>query len=304
MKFLVALPDSNYFLWQMLVQINNFRKWGYEKDTIYVIGKNKHQISNTLMNIMDGDIKSEFHIINDTRKNPQYSSSLRPHILAKLFDSNPEMEKETFFYIDPDVIFTKKMKINDLEKNDIWYLSDTRSYIDSKYIKGKSDKLFLEMCNIVGIKPEIVEKNDNNAGGAQYLMKNLTKEYWEKVEKDSENLFKHMVETSNKYNPKHPIQSWTSDMWAVLWNAWLFGHETKLSKRINFSWATDLTKKWNDNSIYHNAGAVSGDKTFFVKTEHQISPFNKKLKADKKYCSFNYIKEIKNTEKNFENILF
>lgn len=304
MKFLVVLPDSDYFLWQMLVQINNFRKLDYEKDVIYVIGKNSHKLSDTLLNIMNSDIKSEFHVINDTRKNPQYSSSLRPHILAKLFNNNPKMEKESFLYIDPDVLFTKKIRWGDLEKNDIWYLSDTRSYIDSKYIKGKADKLFIEMCDIVGVKPEIVEKNDKNAGGAQYLMKNVTSKYWEKVEKDSENLFKHMVNTSNEYNPKHPIQSWTSDMWAVLWNAWLFGYETKISKRMDFSWATDLIKKWDVNSIHHNAGAMGDDDTFFVKTKHQISPFNKKLKANKKYCSFNYIKEIKNTEKNFKSILF
>lgn len=305
MKLIIVLPDNNYFLWQMLVQMNNFRKFGYENDTIYLIGKNTGTPSSTLLNIMrNGKTKSNFYIYNDERKYPKYSSSLRPHILAKFFEQNPVMEKETFFYLDPDVIFTKKIRFNDLEKNKTWYLSDTRSYINSDYIKSKGQQLFYEMCKIVGINPELVEKNDNNAGGAQYFLKNVNAEFWRKVEKDSEELYQHMVNTSEIYNPEHPIQVWTADMWAVLWNAWFFGHETKIIKRLNFAWATDNIVKWDKVSIFHNAGAVINNGEFFLKTNYQTSPFNKKLSCNKKFCSRNYIKEIKETEKNFSKILF
>jgi hypothetical protein len=304
MKILVVLPDHSYFLWQMLVQINNFRKFDMENDAIFLIGKRSIELSKTLMKILNGNIKSEFHVINDTRENPQYSSSMRPHILAKFFDEHPEMEHQTFLYIDPDVLFTKKFKTGNLEKTNTWYLSDTRSYIDSRYIKSKSETLFYEMCNIVNIDPKIVEDNDENAGGAQYVMKNVSTDFWKKVEWDSENLFIHMINTSHKYSPEHPIQAWTADMWAVLWNAWLFKHETKIMKNLNFSWATDPIERWNETTIFHNAGAVINNGIHFLKTKYQVSPFNKEIKCSDEYCGYNYLKEIKETEKTFSKILF
>jgi len=304
MKIIVVLPDNNYFLWQMLVQITNFRKFDLENNLTYIIGKHTLQSSDILMNIMNSNINCNFHVYNDTRENPKYSSSLRPHILAKYFESYPEMENTPFFYIDPDVLFTKKIKFSDIENNNISYLSDTKSYIGSKYIKSKSDILFKEMCDIVNIEQSIVEKNDDSAGGAQYLLKNINVDFWKKVEKDSEKLFEHMINTSNKYAPKNPIQAWTADMWALLWNIWRNNGETKIIKRFDFAWATDSIKKWGDVNIYHNAGAVVDDETFFVKTKYQISPFNKKIKCSNKFCSFKYLEEVKETEKIFKSILF
>jgi len=305
MKFIIALPDHDYFLWQMLVQINNLKKMDYDKDTIYVIGKTSIQKSKRLTNIIrKNKTQCSFYVYNDDRTEYTYSSSTRPNILKKLFRDRPDLEKEAIFYLDPDVIFKKKIRLSDLEKNDTWYLSDTRSYIDSKYIKSKSEELFVRMCEVVGIDPKIVEENDPNAGGAQYIMKNVTAEFWEKVERDSVELYKLMTTTQQEYCPEFPIQAWTADMWAVLWNAWLAGHETKIIKRLDFMWATDSITKWDKTSIYHNAGAVGDSDELFVKTKYQKSPFNQEIKCSDKFCSYKYLEEVKETEKNFENIIF
>lgn len=307
MKILVALPDSTYYLWQMIVQINNFRRLGYEKDVIYLISKNGLNISKTLKNILlNGKIKSKFCVYHDDRKDLAYAPSNTAHLISKFLSKNPEYNNETFLYLDPDVIFRKKLNINDLFKNDIWYLSDTRSYIDSKYIRSKSDELFNNMCNIVGIDSELVINNDNNAGGAQILMKNTDSNFWDKVEHDSVKLYKYMKDTENKFNPKNPIQSWTAEMWAVLWNAWLFGHETKISKRLSFSWASDNISEWDKHNIFHNAGVVDTNSNVFSKLKYQKSPFydDKLNKYSKKYCSSKYIDEIIDTKINFKEILF
>ena len=305
MKILVTLPDNNYFLWQMLVQINNFKKLGFDENVIYLIGKRSMQKSSVLDRIMaSGNIKSTFYVVNDERANPKYSPGLRPHILAKYYEKYPNAENETFLLLDPDVLFTKKIKLNDLEKDNVWYLSDTLSYINTKYIKSKGEQLFVDMCNIVGIDPQIVEANDDNAGGAQYLIKNASVDYWKKAESDSEKLYELMVTTSNKYCPEHPIQAWTAGMWADLWNAWLFGYQTKISKKMDFCWATDKIDKWGSTSIYHNAGAVIDNGQYFLKTKYQSSPFSKEINCSGDYCSYNYVKEIKETENNFKDILF
>lgn len=305
MKILVALPENNYYLWQMLVQINNLKKFGYDADTIYVVGMMNIQRNKNLNNIIrHSNSKCRFYGYRDERTDFSYSPSLTAHLLAKLFKEHPEYEKETFFYIDPDVIFKKKIKFSDLEKNNTWYVSDTRSYISCGYIKSKGEGLLREMCDVVGIDPQMVEDNDENAGGAQLLIKNVDYKFWEKVEKDSVGLYKLMIQTQKKYNPEAPIQAWTAEMWALLWNAWLAGHETKIVKRFDFCWATDPIKRWEETSIYHNAGVVKDDGILFQKTKYQTSPFNEEIKCSSEYCSSKYVEEIKETEKNYENILF
>jgi len=305
MKFLIVLPEHNYYLWQMLVQINNFKKFGYDKDTIYVIGRRDVKRNNNLDNIIKySNSQCIFHTYRDDRNDLTYSSSLRLHLLSKLFKEYPEYENEIFFYIDPDVIFNKKIRFSDLEKNNTWYLSDTKSYIGTKYIKSKGDDLLEEMCDVVGIDPKLVEENDKNAGGAQYLIKNVNSDFWEKVERDSINLYKLMINTKHKYAPKAPIQAWTADMWSLLWNAWLFNYKTKIIKRFDFCWATDPISKWDKCGIFHNAGVTSDSNKFFRKTKYQVSPFNENIDCSSEYCSSKYVDEIKETKNNYMKILF
>ena len=303
MKILIATFDHNYYLWQVLVQINNFMKYGYDEDTVYVISTSN--MSPVLKSIMNCDrIKSKFYIYKDERQGHRYPSSLRPHILEKFFNDHPEFNNETIFYTDPDVIFTKKLDFSEMEKDEFWHLSDTKSYIDSKYIKSKSEKLFKEMCDIVKVDPNEVTANDENAGGAQYLMKGINSEFWKKVYDDSENLYTHMKNTESIYHPEHPIQSWTSDMWAVFWNGLYFGHKIKINKDLDFCWATDNIRRWDETYIFHNAGVAGSSDTHFSKIMYQVSPFNKDIKVSNDNCTYKYLQEIKETEENFKDIMF
>lgn len=305
MKFLVAVPDHKYYIWQVLVQINNFKRLNIERDTTYVFGIFNNRPSRTLLSLINSKkISAKFVLINDQRIDKGYTSSLRPYILDKYYKEFAPQSTEAIFYLDPDVLFTKPIDFTQFERDNIWYVSDTRSYIDSKYIKSKSPELFQRMCDVVNISPIIVEANDGNAGGAQYIMKNVPIGYWEKVYKDSEALFKLMKSTETVYHPEHPIQSWTADMWAVLWNAWYFGNEVKIDKELDFCWASESIERWNKTNIFHNAGVVTDDGKHFSKTHYQISPFNKETKGSPESASWNYIGEIKRTEKNFPELMF
>lgn len=304
MKFIITLPDCDYYLWQMLVQINNFKKHNLENDVIYLIGKHKFNKSDNLNKILkSGLIKSQIIVFDDKRNKPKYSPSLRP-FLMKMFIKEFGVIKDKCFYSDPDVIFTKKTDFSELVDDDVWYMSNTASYLGSNYIKSKGDELFKLMCSVVGIDENLVIENDINAGGAQIILKNTNYDFWDKVENDSEKLYELMINTSHIYCPQHPIQAWTSEMWTTLWNAWLFGHKTKIIKKMDFSWATDPIDKWNYVNIFHNAGAIVDNDDYFLKTKYQKSPFNQEIICGNKYCSAKYVEEIKDTEKNFSKILF
>jgi len=301
-KILIAFPDIPYYNWQILVQINNLKKFGYGEDVIYVVGKNQNNKISKQLKIVFEETKTQYFVYDDTRIDVKYPSSLRPHILKKYFKENPKISN-TYLYIDPDLLFSKKIDFTPFIKGKTWYLSDTKSYIDSKYIKSKGIGLFYMMTDTVCINPYIVEENDDNAGGAQYLMKNIDDKFWEKVEKDSEDLYIKMQSTVDMYNPQHPIQSWTSDMWAVLWNAWALGHKTKIIPEFNFSWATDSIDKYENLNFFHNAG-VFNQENLFNKTKYQQTPFNSDFShVSKDFCSYKYVEEIGETKNNFPKLI-
>lgn len=303
MKFLIATFDHNYYLWQCLVQINNFMKYDYDIDTVYIVSTlNPSPVLKSLMN--NNKIRSKFYLYEDTRVNVNYPVTLRHHILEKFYRENPEYESESIFLTDPDVIFTKKIDFSKLLADDCWYLSDTRSYISSQYIKQISSKLFKEMCDIVKVSYEEIEQIDENAGGAQYLLKNITADFWNKCYIDSEKLYNHMNNTKNIYNKNGIIQSWTADMWAILWNGVYFKHDIKIVDELEFCWPFDDISRWNKTNIFHNAGITGENDKYFSKTLYQNSPFNQNISIRESNCSYQYYLEIKETEKNFKEILF
>jgi len=303
MRIICATFDHNYYLWQCLVLINNLMKYGYDNDAVFLISTNNP--SPALQAIINHPkIKSKFFLYKDERKGLRYPSTLRLHIIEKFFIDHPEFSKENIFLVDPDVAFTKKLDFTEMEKDEYWYVSDTKSYIDSKYIKNKGGyKLFNEMCDIVKVSPKNIEAIDNEAGGAQYLLKNVNADFWHKVLYDSEMLYNHMKNTESIYNKNGIIQAWTADMWSILWNGVYFGYKIKISKDLDFAWSVSNIQEWYDKYIFHNAGISGPSETHFSKIVYQISPFNQELKANPDNCTYMYIKEIKETEKRFEDII-
>ena len=305
-KFIIPLPDIAYYLWQGIVQINNFKKFGYDIDTHYPVCISNNIISEQLKTIMMcPDVKSKFHIYQDNREDKSYSASMKPWLMAQYFKEFPEEKDSIYIYLDPDVIFLKKFDFSKFLYDDIWYESNTCSYLDSGYIKSKGEQLFYEMCAIVGIKPETVIEYDRNCGGAQYITKNNTFEYWNEVEKKSVPLYKHMKNTAEKYHPEaqqYPIQAWTSEMWTTNWVLWKNGVVTKVVPELDFHWANHrmIDLKY---SIFHNAGVVENNGIDFAKTFYVNSPFKTEIKGTAESISYKYIEEIKETEINFPEIV-
>jgi hypothetical protein len=296
MLFISAQPDTDYFIWQLEVQYHNFSKYGFEKDMIILFGYKKENGVNEKAKIFANKVNARVFFIDDTREDTTYISSIRPHLLKKYFKYYDV--DEPFLYHDSDIIFISKPNFNTIlncKKCKGVYLSDTISYIGANYIKSKGDDLLHEMCKIVEINPQIVINNENNSGGAQYLFKHIVDfKFWEKVEKDSIGLFKHMQNTLTKYSPDHPIQSWCADMWAVLWNIWYINVETKIRKELDFTWSTYHIDPANKASILHNAGVLNTMNNMFYKGNYyNKSPFNDDLSfVDSNYNSYLYVKEI------------
>lgn len=304
MIFISAQPDQYYFLWQLELQIFNFRKLKINLDNVHILVAYDEDISLSVDFKIFKKKYKELKIFTyaDTRKRKKYLSSIRPHILAKHFEQHPELSKEIFFYHDSDIVFSHLPDFELLEKGGTWYASDTRDYISSNYILATAgEALFLNMCEIVGINPERVKDNDRNAGGAQYIIKNVDAAFWHKLEADCEDIYSLLYDAENELNKvgfdeKPFIQKWCTDMWAIWWNALIFNNRFEIHKELNFCWADSPITEWGSTNILHYTGGINkSDKHLFRKGDYFIRPpyYEKHDKIEKDTCSFALIEIIK-----------
>jgi hypothetical protein len=308
LRYICVQPRLLYYAWQVEVMINNFIKHGINPNNIDIlVAWNPNDKTNSSENIeVWNKLASHYNSVRfffyqDTRQIPvHYISSIRPNILKQHFKAHPELGSEVIFYHDCDMVFTKPPNWNQFLDDNIWYLSDTNSYINFNYIKSKGMDIYYQMCSIVGIEPVIPQLMNSNSGGAQYIMKNLNHAYWNKVEKDSEQLYYQITQLNNQKKQDdpsyHPLQIWCADMWAVLWNGWLLGNETKVVPEMNFSWATDSKNRWEETTIFHNAGVTEAGKYFYKGNYINSLPYNIEDTVDEQFCSKLYYQEIKKVE--------
>jgi hypothetical protein len=308
LRYICVQPRLLYYAWQVEVMINNFIKHGINSNNIDIlVAWNPNDLTTSVQANVDAWDKLAAHynqvrffFYQDTRQQPiHYISSVRPNILKQHFKAHPQLESEAIFYHDCDIVFTHKPDFNAFLSDKIWYLSNTNSYINYDYIISKGLDVYDKMCEITKMNPLIPRLMNSNSGGAQYLMKNVDWAFWEFVERDSERLFKEITELNNikKINdPKyHELQIWCADMWAVLWNGWMLGNETKVVPEMDFSWATDPKNRWEETTIFHNAGVTGTGKHFYKGIYQQQLPYNIEDTFDEQFCSKLYFNEIKET---------
>ncbi len=329
MIFLTAQPDDYYFLWQIELQLYNLKKLGIRAEQIHVLLAYNPKIGlrHYFKELINSNKNATFYTYPDFRKSKKYASSIRPHIIKQHIKLYPKLSNAALFYIDSDVLLRELPDFQNLMKDKIWYVSDTRSYLNSNYIKlAGSIELFLKMCKAVSLPPTTVMENNNDAGGAQYLMKNTSYEFWNKVESDCEALYDLMnihnnlraeeafIQTKKTRSQFHGIQSWCSDMWSILWNGWLFGQEIKIHKELDFCWPYEPLSDWNSKKILHYSGVNKKNNLhFFCKGDFvHSSPFYEVFdQIDKSTCSFpitelicDFKKEINSTRTSLKDVTF
>lgn len=303
LKFICAQPANKYYTWQVEVVINNFVKNGVNPNDIDIlcsIGDETPQ-EWLLLETHYSDVRFSFY--KDTRESRRYIPAIYFHLMKKHFQRYPELENEVLFTFDSDTIFTKPVDFSAMERGNVWYLSDTTSYINYDYIMQKGNAIYEGMCDIVGIDKLIPQLMNSNSGGAQYIVKDTTYDFWDKVESDSVELYEFFCKKEpdhvQKYENDYPIQKWTAGMWSYLWNAWLCGHETKVDSRLDFTWATSPKSEWTNNSIYHNAGILDTQRdTYFFKGDYANKlPYGIKNTFSEDLATHYYVNEIIETAK-------
>lgn len=286
-----CVPDDFRFYWETHMWLESLRNIGLSDKTVSLVftpyGRQLNTRWKTLETLYP---EAKFVSILGTKSlaamMQDYIPLLRPYCLQQYFKRYPELEQHAIFYCDSDTYYTEKFDISHLLDDDVNYLSDTKSYISASYFDSKvkdvlphklekyrTIDVLQEVTNLVGISREIAEKNNDNSGGAQYLLKNITYEFWQEILENCLLIGSYLKGVNKEFfaNENKGIQTWCRDMWAVLWNLWKHGRETKVVSELDFAWSTDVYEKVNKVGIFHNAGLngnTLGDVPVFYKGKY------------------------------------
>jgi hypothetical protein len=307
--FVTAQPDVPYFHWQIKIYVHNFVEKGINPSQIHVVfGIPDNEISPTKESLELKELGINVFHYKDSRDNKKYIPSIKPYLISKWLEENPELGK-VFFLHDSDIIFRELPDFDKLMRDEVTYMSDTIGYIGYNYImdccgryekqypKSKPSQLLQEMVDVIGVSVDIVKNNQENSGGGQYLIKNTNHVIWDKIYKDCTPLYNQMLDYQKRF-PISPgeIQFWTAEMWSLLWNLWFFKIETKVTKDLDFSWATDELMIYDKRPILHMAGITPDlrHRKFYKGDFININPLDK-LVENENY--FDYIEESSSTKK-------
>lgn len=310
MIFLSAQPDEVYFLWQLEIQLDNFSGFGIRPSHFHILlgyDAQKGPHPKTLDFVAFNQHRASFYLYPDLRNSRSYVPSIRPNIIKQHALKYPEIFQGPIFYHDSDIVFTHRLPdFETLAAGDTWYTADTRSYLDSSYIKSCGEEVLDDMCRIVGIDRKKVEGNDAYAGGAQSILKNTDYHFWEKLEADAEKLFIHLEDNKRFYkegldkknnngrNDSREIQSWCADMWALIWNGWLLNKTIRISDDLDFCWPGNTPDQWDKKCVFHNAGVTEKDTHHFFKGLYNYKvPYDDDLShVNSNSCSARYVAMI------------
>jgi len=323
---LTCQPDDDFWIWQNHLYIESCLKVGFNEEQLHILLYNPpwRPINTNWDKLKEYYPKLNIYRYTDAEKGVSqhlgvYIPILRPHILWQHFEKFPELEKETIIYTDCDILWTNTKEISKLYEDETCYMSNASSYMNNTYFENKkkdviSEKLeeYLtidplgEICALVGIKKNIVVENDKNIGGVQYILKGINSDFWKKVEKDILRIKLHLRDINKEFfiNENKGIQSWCSDLWAVIFNLWYFKKDVKVIPEMEFAWSSDPISKLDKVGIFHNAGIVSekqGEIPVFYKGKYHLgkSPFSDShleyvynTEQSKTLCNWYYVKNL------------
>lgn len=278
LKFICAQPDDTYYTWQVHMWLESLKEIGQIHNAIVLVYTPQKRLFNDKWDqITKLYPEAEFNFYKDEQGDLSnligiYIPVLRPWLLWKYWSDRPEMSEHAVFYCDSDILWTDKFNIDEYIQDDVCYLSDTNSYINAQYFDSKVHQVLpekleeykardvlSEIGSVIGISRQLAEDNNENSGGAQYLLKNVDVSFWSKVMNDCILIRTYLQKINREFfkDENAGYQSWCADMWSVLWNLWVKDQETKVIPEMGFAWGPDPLTKLETNPIYHNAGIVA-----------------------------------------------
>lgn len=285
MKYIYLQPAIERFEWELQTSIQSLNDLGVDNsDIIMVFAEENDRIPRKFRTM---GVKTFTYRDDRTKRELAYMPSIRPYLWYKFLSNNKEYEKETFVYLDSDVIITDLEAFNVKVTNKRWYCSDASSYLNYSYLKSVTNADFVIEQMILAhgeVDLDWIKKIDKDTGGAQWVIKQPKAEYWKDVFDKSVNIWHATADLDTS------LQKWTAEMWSQIWTMEKYGLTPKISKKMDFVFATDKLEDFKEY-IIHNAGVVKADNEdgLFFKSQFKQMPLKRELKTNKDFVQSIYI---------------
>lgn len=295
MKYIMCQPAIVRFRWQLQVIITNMLSLGIKPQDIIVL----FDMSPGTQADIPLFIQHKFGVqvetfSDDLRPDKAYLPAIKPYLLWQYFTRDPQAAKQTYFYMDSDIIFREIPEFDLFTPNAhkwygtyLWYTLD----LDYLHIFTHDDHDIEKMANVAGITLKDVRQHNHECIGAQFLIADSQPEFWHKVFLDSVKM-NHVMESMSS---QLKTRWWAAEMWATLYNMWGAGIQAIPTMELDFAWATDPLHRYYETKIYHDSGAVDSQHGMFCKLDYNFKePFNDDFSwVNPKLSSIKYVEAIK-----------
>ena len=115
MIYICIQPDTPYFHWQIEVLLTNFAKNKIlpENTQIVFLYDREKGVSENLLSLQRKYHNVRFFFYEDNGEDKSYEPAIKPYGMYMHFLHNPITQP--FFYHDSDIVFKKKIHIDDIE---------------------------------------------------------------------------------------------------------------------------------------------------------------------------------------------
>lgn len=329
MIFLSACPHETFFLWQYKVQLYNFKSIGINLSDVHILVgvQTGFQKDFSDFNILSSKFGANVHFYEDERRTRSYPPSIRPYLINKFVQENPQFINVRTFYHDSDIVLSRNLDWEEMSEHKV-YLSDTDGYLGFDYLSKFGTTLLCDVVTRVGVS--LRDVRHKKAGGAQYLFHLPGGDFWSecevlcedvydifndytkndrnwvrenghtiteifskiKLDTSFQSLFYSSVEKGMKR-----IQHWTTDMWVLQWMLWRENYDCQIDERLSFLWPWSPKESLEQTPIFHNSGVVEPGEFFFKSAYRTSEPFGEELQTKPDTCSAFYVDLIKKTER-------
>lgn len=293
-KFIMCQPAVQRFEWEVATAVYDLQQNGVKASGIVVLFS-EHDSS--VIERLKAKFDVNIYVYADNRPDKSYIPSLKPYLMYRYLLENSDREKETYYYIDSDVVFNS---IPDLSERPIspeqWYGSDCSGYMDLNYIYScrNAQEVIQGLTDIVGIKLSDIENMD--CIGAQYVLCEPKAHQFGKIYKDSAKMWRFVKDLDTDF------QKWTVEMFSTLYNMAYFGITPVAHEVLDFIFPTDDIERFNDVHILHNAGVTAEHDHLFRKSDYiNKSPFTADLShVDRTKASYRYVEKLNKAGAHYE----
>lgn len=301
MKAIMCQPTEIRFHWELEVLISNLISLGQKPQDIVLLFLQGGQDGPEYVEQFKHKFGVEACLYQDNRDDRSYIPSIKPYLWSEYLREDSTRQQETYLYIDSDVVFKRLPMLDRLISlsNTHWYCSDTLGYTNYSYLSSVkyADEIIPKMCDLAGITEAQLKEQNDGEGGAQWIMKNPTLDYWEDVYALS-NAFWHYFESIREKTDLDElpggIQTWTAQMFAENFSAIKHDITQEVTDELKFAWTPDMHEVNKDAILIHDSGA-QGESQFFDKSNYTTKePYSDDFsQIEPDSWSADYVREIK-----------